>query len=98
MGGRPTEIQPEFVSLKRNSHLAQREGHDQKKAWISKRAETLSARPVIGGIFVLQPFILAKTAYVSMTDLQAEWVVIAKYDKTNELQDVCYFESSASQR
>jgi hypothetical protein len=45
----------------------------------------------VGGRFVLNPFILEGTSYVSMTDLTPRWVVITKYKQAEELQDICYF-------
>jgi hypothetical protein len=54
-------------------------------------------RPLIGGIFVLHPFIWESTSYLSMTDLRQEWIVIAKYKQAEELQDICYFHGPARQ-
>jgi hypothetical protein len=45
----------------------------------------------IGGHFVLNPFILEGTSYISMTDLTPRWIVIAKYKQAEEMQDICYF-------
>jgi uncharacterized protein YecT (DUF1311 family) len=41
--------------------------------------------------FITHPFIWAGTSYISLTDITPQWVVIAKYLKAEELQDVCYF-------
>ncbi len=45
----------------------------------------------IGGVFIIQPFLWGNVAYISMTDLHQEWIVIAKYLQGEELQDICYF-------
>ena len=47
--------------------------------------------PRIAGVLVLQPFMNGKTAYISMTDLHQDWIVIGKYKKADTLEDVCYF-------
>jgi hypothetical protein len=47
--------------------------------------------PGIGGVLVLQPLLKGKTAYISMTDLHQEWIVIAKYKQADTLEDICYF-------
>ena len=44
----------------------------------------------IGGIFIIHPFLWKNTAYVSMTDFHQEWIVIAKYLRGEQFQDVCY--------
>jgi uncharacterized protein len=41
--------------------------------------------------FIIHPFIWGGTSYISLTDITPEWIVIAKYLKAEELQDVCYF-------
>ena len=45
----------------------------------------------IGPSFVLQPFIWHRTAYISISDRIAEWIVIGKYKQAEEVQDICYF-------
>jgi hypothetical protein len=48
--------------------------------------------PNIGPIFVLQPFLWERAFYISMTGLERDWVVIAKYRQAENVQDVCYFQ------
>ncbi len=42
------------------------------------------------GIFTVQPFMLDGSAYVSLTDGRAEWIVIAKYLRGEQFEDQCY--------
>jgi len=44
------------------------------------------------GIFTVQPFMLDGSAYVSLTDARAEWIVIAKYLGGERLEDQCYLQ------
>jgi hypothetical protein len=47
--------------------------------------------PSIGTVFVLQPFLWGQIFYISVTGLERDWVVIAKYRQPENIQDVCYF-------
>jgi hypothetical protein len=49
--------------------------------------------PNIGPVLVLQPFLWERTVYISMTELERDWVVIAKYRQAEYVEDVCYFKS-----
>ncbi len=42
------------------------------------------------GVFTVQPFVLDGSAYVSLTDGRAEWIVIAKYQRGERFEDQCY--------
>jgi hypothetical protein len=53
-------------------------------------AESQGLPQGVGGN-VLHPFVWKNTAYVSMTDFDPEWIVIAKYLEQQKFQDVCYF-------
>lgn len=44
--------------------------------------------------FVLNPFIVDGTSYISITDQTPRWIVIAKYKQAEETQDICYFFNS----
>ena len=44
----------------------------------------------LSNAFTLRPFRMNETTYVSLTDSRAEWIVIAKYLKGEQFQDVCY--------
>lgn len=48
-------------------------------------------KPEIAGSFVLQPFILHGTTYISITNRNPEWIVVGKYKPPKEVQDICYF-------
>lgn len=50
-----------------------------------------SLPPNIGTVFILQPFFRGQTFYISVTGLERDWVVIAKYRQAESIQDVCYF-------
>jgi len=64
-------------------------GYDLKAAKGNKGA----LPPNIGPIFVLQPFLWERTFYISVTGLERDWVVIAKYRQTDSVEDICYFNS-----
>ncbi|MEW6246286.1 MAG: hypothetical protein AB1555_06190 [Nitrospirota bacterium] len=53
-------------------------------------AESQGLPQGIGGT-VLHPFLWKNKAYVSMTDFDPEWIVIARYLEQQKFQDVCYF-------
>jgi len=42
------------------------------------------------GVFTVQPFMLDGSTYVSLMDGRAEWAVIAKYLRGDQLEDQCY--------
>jgi hypothetical protein len=53
-------------------------------------AETEVSPTPLTGIFTVQPFMLDGSAYVSLTDGRAEWIVIAKYLRGEQFEDQCY--------
>ncbi len=53
-------------------------------------AETGVSPTPLTGIFAVQPFMLDGSAYVSLTDGRAEWIVIAKYLRGEQFEDQCY--------
>jgi hypothetical protein len=52
--------------------------------------ETGVSRTPLTGVFTVQPFMLDGSAYVSLTDGRAEWIVIAKYLRGERFEDQCY--------
>jgi hypothetical protein len=46
--------------------------------------------PALTTMFSVQPFILDSVAYVALTDIKREWLVIAKYRGGQQLEDQCY--------
>jgi len=53
--------------------------------------KSVAQLPGLHTILTLEPFKFRQTFYVSMTDLRQEFIVIAKYLRGEELDDVCYF-------
>ena len=53
--------------------------------------KSMAQLPGLHTILTLEPFQFKGTFYVSMTDLRQEFIVIAKYLRGEELDDVCYF-------
>ena len=52
--------------------------------------ETGVSQTPLTGVFTIQPFMLDRNAYVSLTDGRAEWTVIAKYLRGERFEDQCY--------
>ena len=52
--------------------------------------ETGVSRSPLTGVFIIQPFMLDGSTYVSLTDGRAEWIVIAKYQRGERFEDLCY--------
>jgi hypothetical protein len=46
------------------------------------------------GVFTIQPFMLHESAYFSLTDRRAEWIVIAQYRGGTQFEDLCYLRMS----
>jgi len=59
------------------------------RAWLSELADDFDTKPSIWGVFVLEPFTSDGMTYISATDFQQKWIVIAQFQKA-ELHDVCY--------
>lgn len=57
-------------------------------------AETGVSRTPLTGVFTVQPFILDGSAYVSLTDERAEWIVIAQYRGGGRFEDLCYLRAA----
>ena len=51
-------------------------------------------RAPLTGVFTVQPFMLDGSAYVSLTDRRAEWIVIAQYRGGTQFEDLCYLRTS----
>ena len=45
-------------------------------------------------LFALHPFVLDGVTYVSLTDARGEWIVIARYLRGEQFQDLCYLRDS----
>ncbi|MGH7216864.1 MAG: hypothetical protein ACREIG_06480 [Nitrospiraceae bacterium] len=56
---------------------------------LSAEEAGVSRMPLIG-VFTVQPFMLDGSAYVSLTDARAEWIVITKYLRGEQFEDQCY--------
>ncbi len=53
------------------------------------------AKPtMLTGLFALHPFRLDGRSYVSLTDASTHWVVIARYRRGEQLDDLCYLRRS----
>ena len=52
------------------------------------------SRPPLSGVFTVQPFMLDRSAYVSLTDGRAEWTVIAQYRGGGRFEDLCYLRAA----
>jgi hypothetical protein len=50
------------------------------------------SRTPLAGVFTVQPFMSDGSAYVSLTDAPAEWIVIAKYLGGERFEDQCYLQ------
>ena len=48
------------------------------------------SRTPLTGVFTVQPFMLDGSAYVSLTDARAEWIVLAQYRGDGRFEDMCY--------
>ena len=46
------------------------------------------------GVFTVQSFMLDGSAYFSLTDRRAEWIVIAQYRGGTQFEDLCYLRTS----
>jgi hypothetical protein len=46
--------------------------------------------PPLTTSFSIQPVILDRVAYISLTDGRREWMVIAKYARGERFEDQCY--------
>ncbi len=46
--------------------------------------------PALATMFTAHPFILDSVAYVALTDVKREWLVIAKYGGGQQFEDQCY--------
>jgi hypothetical protein len=51
-------------------------------------------RPPLTGVFTVQSFMLDGSAYFSLTDRRAEWIVIAQYRGGTQFEDLCYLRTS----
>ena len=58
---------------------------------IKGNIKDVDLRPFITRSFILEPFDFDKITYVSLTDLISNWIVVAKYIQTDEMEDFCYF-------
>ena len=56
--------------------------------------ETGVSQTPLTGVFTIQPFMLDRNAYVSLTDGRAEWIVIAQYRGGTQFEDLCYLRTS----
>jgi hypothetical protein len=61
--------------------------------------QLLSEEPGVGrapltGVFTVQSFMLDGSAYFSLTDRRAEWIVIAQYRGGTQFEDLCYLRTS----
>ena len=45
-------------------------------------------------LFALHPFVLDGVTYVSLTDARGEWIVIARYLRGEQFQELCYLRDS----
>jgi hypothetical protein len=52
------------------------------------------SRSPLTGVFTIQPVMLDRNAYVSLTDGHAEWMVIAKYRGGERFEDLCYLRAT----
>jgi hypothetical protein len=50
--------------------------------------------PALTHSFSLQPFVLDSVAYVGLTDIKREWMVIAKYRGGERFEDLCYLRAA----
>lgn len=46
--------------------------------------------PALATMFMAHPFILDSLAYVALTDVKREWLVIATYGGSQQFEDQCY--------
>lgn len=53
------------------------------------------SRTPLSGVFTVQPFMLDGSAYVSLADGRAEWMVIAKYLRGERFEDQCYLQKAS---
>ena len=51
-------------------------------------------RAPLTGVFTVQFFMLDGSAYFSLTDRRAEWIVIAQYRGGTQFEDLCYLRTS----
>lgn len=61
--------------------------------------QLLAEEPGVGrapltGVFTVQSFMLDGSAYVSLTDRRADWIVIAQYRGGTQFEDLCYLRTS----
>jgi len=61
--------------------------------------QLLAEEPGVGrasltGVFTVQSFMLDGSAYFSLTDRRAEWIVIAQYRGGTQFEDLCYLRTS----
>jgi hypothetical protein len=54
----------------------------------------MSRVPLVG-VFTLEPFMLDRNAYVSLTDGRAEWIIITQYRSDGRFEDMCYLRAAA---
>jgi hypothetical protein len=57
--------------------------------------DTGMGRTPLTGVFTVQSFMLDGSAYFSLTDGRAEWIVIAQYRGGGHFADLCYLRASA---
>jgi hypothetical protein len=60
------------------------------------RIDKASMPPTLRTSFSLQPFILDDEAYIGVSDTRREWIVIAKYHRGEQFEDVCYVRNGAN--
>ena len=51
-------------------------------------------RPPLTGVFTVQSFMLDGSAYISVTDGHAEWIVVAQYRGGIRFEDLCYLRAA----
>jgi hypothetical protein len=51
-------------------------------------------RTPLTGVFIVQPFALDGSTYVTLTDGRAEWIVIAQYRGGGRFEDQCYLRAA----
>ena len=56
--------------------------------------ETGVGRTPLTDVFTVQPFMLDGSAYVSLTDKRAEWIVVAQYRGGAQFEDLCYLRAA----
>ncbi len=87
----PAESNVLSIEKGRRVPLADTQKQFDTRAYTLSRVSGQSQKPIIGGIFVLEPFIWEKAAYLSITDMHQEWIAIATYGGNGAWKDVCYF-------